>query len=161
MRHYDTVMPWVGLFLFGHDLATFAGSHVNRALLFPMEEVFEDFVTAAVRRHQRCFTVGPTPSAIRPSASATQAAAAIADSNLVTPVARTLARQACERATCRGRRRRRPERVQLLLPTRDGLEPLEDRPDGVRCGGAKDIIPDAVGSPGTAPARLPKERRAG
>ncbi len=57
MPHYDTVMPWVGLFLFGHGLGTFAGPHVNRALLFPMEEVFEDFVTAAVRRHQRRFTV--------------------------------------------------------------------------------------------------------
>ena len=57
MRHYDAVMPWVRLFLFGHGLATFAGPHVNRALLFPMEEVFEDFVTAAVRRHQRRFTV--------------------------------------------------------------------------------------------------------
>ena len=50
-------MPWVGLFLFGKGLATFAGPHVNRALLFPMEDVFEDFVTAAVRRHQRDFTV--------------------------------------------------------------------------------------------------------
>ena len=57
MRHYDAVMPWVRLFLFGHGLATFAGSHVNRAMLFPMEEVFEDFVTAAVRRHQRRFAV--------------------------------------------------------------------------------------------------------
>lgn len=57
MRHYDAVMPWVGLFLFGHGLATFAGSHVNRALLFPMEQVFEDFVTASVRRHQQRFTV--------------------------------------------------------------------------------------------------------
>ena len=57
MRHYDAVMPWVRLFLFGRGLATFAGPHVNRALLFPMEEVFEDFVTAAVRRHQRRFTV--------------------------------------------------------------------------------------------------------
>ena len=57
MRHYDAVMPWVGLFLFGQGLATFAGPHVNRALLFPMEDVFEDFVTAAVRRHQRRFTV--------------------------------------------------------------------------------------------------------
>ena len=57
MRHYDAVMPWVRLFLFGDGLATFAGPHVNRALLFPMEEVFEDFVTAAVRRHQRRFTV--------------------------------------------------------------------------------------------------------
>ena len=57
MRHYDTVMPWVELFLFGQGLVTFAGPHVNRALLFPMEDVFEDFVTAAVRRHQRRFTV--------------------------------------------------------------------------------------------------------
>ena len=57
MRHYDAVMPWVRLFLFGHGLATFAGSHINRAMLFPMEEIFEDFVTAAVRRHQRRFTV--------------------------------------------------------------------------------------------------------
>ncbi|WP_423926828.1 McrC family protein [Candidatus Palauibacter sp.] len=57
MRHYDTVMPWVGLFLFGHGLATFSGPHVSRALLFPMEEVFEDFITAAVRRHQQRFAV--------------------------------------------------------------------------------------------------------
>ena len=57
MQHYDTVMPWVGLFLFGHGLATFSGPHVSRALLFPMEEVFEDFVTAAVRRHQHRFAV--------------------------------------------------------------------------------------------------------
>ena len=57
MRHYDAVMPWVGLFLFGHGLATFSGPHVTRALLFPMEEVFEDFVTAAVRRHQQRFIV--------------------------------------------------------------------------------------------------------
>ena len=53
MRHYNAVMPWVGLFLFGHGLGTFAGPHVNRALLFPMQDVFEDFVTASVRRHQR------------------------------------------------------------------------------------------------------------
>ncbi|MYN64632.1 MAG: hypothetical protein F4X11_06340 [Acidobacteria bacterium] len=71
MRHYDAVMPWVGLFLFGRGLATFAGSHINRALLFPMEEVFEDFVTAAVRRHQRRFTVhaqGPMRSLARDGA---------------------------------------------------------------------------------------------
>ena len=57
MRHYDAVMPWIGLFLFGQGLATFSGSHVSRSLPFPMEEVFEDFVTAAVRRHQRRYTV--------------------------------------------------------------------------------------------------------
>lgn len=53
MRHYDAVMAWVGLFLFNHGLATFSGRHVNQALLFPMEEVFEDFVSDAFRRHQR------------------------------------------------------------------------------------------------------------
>ena len=71
MRHYDTVMPWVGLFLFGQGFATFSGPYVNRALLFPMEEVFEDFVTAAVRRHQRRFTVraqGPMTHLARDSA---------------------------------------------------------------------------------------------
>ena len=58
MRHYDAVMAWVGLFLFNHGLATFSGKHVNQALLFPMEEVFEDYVTDGFRRHQRDYRVG-------------------------------------------------------------------------------------------------------
>ena len=57
MRHYDTVMAWVGLFLFNHGLATYAGDYVNRALLFPMEEVFEDFLVDAFRRHQQKYEV--------------------------------------------------------------------------------------------------------
>ena len=44
IQHYDAVMQWVGLFLFNHGLTTFAGRHVNHALLFPMWEIFEDFV---------------------------------------------------------------------------------------------------------------------
>ena len=57
MSHYDAVMQWVGLFLFGHGLTTFAGRHVNQTLLFPMEDVFEDFVAASFWRHQRRFSV--------------------------------------------------------------------------------------------------------
>ena len=57
MRHYETVMAWVGLFLFNHGLATFAGEHVNRALLFPMEKVFEDFLVDAFQRHQNDYEV--------------------------------------------------------------------------------------------------------
>ena len=57
MRHYETVMAWVGLFLFNHGLATFAGEHVNRALLFPMEKVFEDFLVDAFQRHQNAYEV--------------------------------------------------------------------------------------------------------
>ena len=57
MRHYDPVMVWVGLFLFNHGLATLSGKHVNHALLFPMEEVFEDYVADGFRRHQRDYRV--------------------------------------------------------------------------------------------------------
>ena len=57
MRHYDPVMAWVGLFLFNHGLATLSGKHVNHALLFPMEEVFEDYVVDGFRRHQRDYRV--------------------------------------------------------------------------------------------------------
>ena len=57
MQHYDKVMQWVELFLFGHGLATFAGEYVNQTLLFRMWEVFEDFVAACFRRYQRQFSV--------------------------------------------------------------------------------------------------------
>lgn len=57
MPHYDRVMPWVGLFLFGHGLTTFAGKQVNASLLFPMEEVFEHFITQSFRRHQNTYSV--------------------------------------------------------------------------------------------------------
>ncbi len=57
MPHYGPVMQWVGLFLFGHGLATFSGRHRNLCLLFPMEQVFEDFVTHSFRRHQSDYRV--------------------------------------------------------------------------------------------------------
>ena len=52
MRHYGQVMPWVELLLFRRGLATFSGKHRNRALLFRMEQVFEDFVAASFRRYR-------------------------------------------------------------------------------------------------------------
>ena len=57
MRHYAPVMDWVRLFLFNQGLATFSGPHANLSLLFPMEQVFEDFVTHGFRRYQSDFTV--------------------------------------------------------------------------------------------------------
>lgn len=57
MRHYESVMRWVGLFLFNHGLTTFAGRHTNLSLLFPMEQVFEDFVLSSFRRHQKTYAV--------------------------------------------------------------------------------------------------------
>ena len=58
MRHYGPVMQWVGLFLFNQGLTTFAGRHANLSLLFPMEQVFEDFVTHSFRRYQDRYAVG-------------------------------------------------------------------------------------------------------
>ncbi len=52
MQRYRPVMQWVGLFLFNHGLTTFAGPHINISMLFPMEQVFEAFVTNSFRRYQ-------------------------------------------------------------------------------------------------------------
>ena len=52
MQHYRPVMAWVRLFLFGEGLTTYHGEYENQSLLFPMEEIFEDFVTQCFRRHQ-------------------------------------------------------------------------------------------------------------
>ena len=57
MPHYDPVMPWIRLFLFSHGLATYKGKHVNQSLLFPMEEIFEDFVSHHFRKNQQRFGV--------------------------------------------------------------------------------------------------------
>lgn len=57
IRHYDAVMQWVGLFLFNQGLTTFAGRHVNQALLFPMWEIFEDFVADSLQRYQGSYPV--------------------------------------------------------------------------------------------------------
>ena len=59
MSHYRAVMQWVYLILFQHGLTTFSGSHTNLSLLFPMEQVFEDFLVASFRRHQQCYRVVP------------------------------------------------------------------------------------------------------
>jgi len=62
MPHYGPVMQWVGLFLFGQGLATYSGRHRNLSLLFPMEEVFEDYVTHSFRRYQTtCGVVAQGP----------------------------------------------------------------------------------------------------
>lgn len=59
MQTYESVMQWVKLFLFNDGLTTYSGSHENLSLLFPMEEVFEDFVTYSFRQHQNKYRVHP------------------------------------------------------------------------------------------------------
>ena len=57
MNHYRPIMQWVRLFLFNRGLATFAGTNTNVSLLFPMEQVFEDFLLTSFRRHQQHYSV--------------------------------------------------------------------------------------------------------
>ena len=57
MRHYQPVMQWAGLFLFNQGLTTYSGRYSNLSLLFPMEQVFEDFVTDSFRRYQKKYFV--------------------------------------------------------------------------------------------------------
>ena len=57
MRHYQPVMQWAGLFLFNQGLTTYSGRYSNLSLLFPMEQVFEDFVTDSFRRFQNKYIV--------------------------------------------------------------------------------------------------------
>ena len=57
MKSYESVMQWVKLFLFNVGLTTYSGKHDNVSLLFPMEQVFEDFVTHSFRRYQHKYRV--------------------------------------------------------------------------------------------------------
>jgi len=57
MLFYREVMQWVRLYLFNEGLTTYQGANENISLLFPMEEVFEDFVTHCFRRYQDQYTV--------------------------------------------------------------------------------------------------------
>lgn len=57
MPHYKAVMEWIGIFLFGDGLTTFRGKHLNQSLLFPMEKIYEDFVTHAFKNYQKEYKV--------------------------------------------------------------------------------------------------------
>lgn len=57
MPHYKEIMKWIGLFLFGHGLATYSGKYSNIGLLFPMESIFEDFVCTNIRKYASGFQV--------------------------------------------------------------------------------------------------------
>jgi len=51
MNHYDKALSWCKVFLSGKSFTAFAGSEIALALLFPMQEVFESYIAAKLRRH--------------------------------------------------------------------------------------------------------------
>lgn len=52
LSHYAKALSWCKVFLYGSSFTTFAGSEVALALLFPMEKIFESFVSAKLRRYK-------------------------------------------------------------------------------------------------------------
>lgn len=49
-KDYDMLMRWSRVFLFNKSFTTFSGGHNARALLFPMEKVFESYVAKQLRK---------------------------------------------------------------------------------------------------------------
>ena len=50
MRDYDSLMRWSKVFLTGESFTAFSGTDSARALLFPMERVFESYVAQQLRK---------------------------------------------------------------------------------------------------------------
>lgn len=49
-KDYETLMRWSKVFLMNQSFTTFSGNSTARALLFPMEKVFEAYVTQNLKR---------------------------------------------------------------------------------------------------------------
>ncbi|HPJ36580.1 MAG TPA: McrC family protein [Spirochaetota bacterium] len=50
MKHYDTVLKWCRVFLQGESFTNWKGNGRVNAILFPMNEVFESYVTSVLRQ---------------------------------------------------------------------------------------------------------------
>jgi 5-methylcytosine-specific restriction enzyme subunit McrC len=50
IKHYDTVLKWCRVFLRGESFTNWKGNGRVNAILFPMNEVFENYVTACLRK---------------------------------------------------------------------------------------------------------------
>ena len=49
-QDYKTLMKWSKVFLFNKSFTTFAGNTPSRAILFPMEQVYESFVAKKIKK---------------------------------------------------------------------------------------------------------------
>lgn len=56
-KDYETLIKWSEVFLLDKSFTTFAGDNYSRALLFPMEKVFECYIAKYVKRIFTNFTV--------------------------------------------------------------------------------------------------------
>ena len=52
-KEYETIMMWSKVFLYNRSFTTFSGSTTARALLFPMEKIFESYVASELKKYLR------------------------------------------------------------------------------------------------------------
>ena len=55
-KEYETIMNWSKVFLYNKSFTTFSGTTTARALLFPMEKVFESYVANELKKASRNVT---------------------------------------------------------------------------------------------------------
>ncbi len=48
--HYDIVLKWAKVFLLNKSFTSYKGNHLNTAILFPMEVLFESYVTHRIKQ---------------------------------------------------------------------------------------------------------------
>lgn len=56
-KEYDILMKWSKVFLLNKSFTTFSGKNYSRALLFPMEKVFESYVAKYVKKFFKDYEV--------------------------------------------------------------------------------------------------------
>lgn len=56
-RHYENVLAWTKIFLQQHSFTPFAGNEMSFALLFPMEQLFENYVALGFRKYATDYDV--------------------------------------------------------------------------------------------------------
>lgn len=57
MRDYGSLMDWSKVFLKNWSFSTFNGNNKTKALLFPMEKVFEDYVATTLKKNNDSWSV--------------------------------------------------------------------------------------------------------
>ncbi len=48
--HYSKVLLWAKVFLLGESFTNFKGNNLNKAILFPMERIFEDYIGSGFKK---------------------------------------------------------------------------------------------------------------
>lgn len=54
---YSKIIQWSEIFLLNRGYTNFSGTNINQAMLFPMEKVFESFVSYQIKRYSKDYSV--------------------------------------------------------------------------------------------------------